>query len=209
MKSQSCAVILANGEYPTASMPLQILEKAPFVVCCDGGADGYIARGRVPDVIIGDGDSLSEENRKRYSALIHYNPDQETNDQTKAVQYLMERGYTCISIVGATGKREDHTLGNISLLMEYARMGAEVRMYTDYGVFVPCKGTSTFPCQPGQQVSIFNFTARSLQSDGLLYPIYGFTTWWQGTLNECTSTSFTVEAEGDEGEYLVFLTFPD
>ena len=33
------AVVLANGEYPTASLPLHILESAPYVVCCDGGAD--------------------------------------------------------------------------------------------------------------------------------------------------------------------------
>lgn len=206
MKPQFYAVILANGEYPTASLPLQMLGNASFVVCCDGGADEYIARGWVPDVIIGDGDSLSEENRMRYASLIHYNPDQETNDQTKAVQYLLQKGYNRIVIVGATGKREDHTLGNISLLMEYARMGAEVSMYTDYGVFIPCKGKCTFPCNPGQQVSIFNFTARNLKSEGLLYPIYNFTSWWQGTLNECTASTFTIHSEG---EYLVFLTYVD
>ena len=199
------AVILANGEYPTAPLPLQVLHGAPLVVCCDGGADGYIAHGRVPDVIIGDGDSLGEENRRRYASLIHYNPDQETNDQTKAVQYLLSQGRRRIAIVGATGKREDHTLGNISLLMEYMRMGAEVRMYTDYGVFIPCRDACTFPCRPGQQVSIFNFTARGLKSDGLRYPLYDFSTWWQGTLNECVTPSLTITAQG---EYLVFLTYP-
>lgn len=197
------AVILANGEYPTSPLPLQLLHEAPYVVCCDGGADAYIAQGRVPDVIIGDGDSLSEENRRHYASLIHYNPDQETNDQTKAVQFLMAQGKRRIAILGATGKREDHTIGNISLIMEYARMGAEIRMYTDYGVFIPCKDTCTFPCQAGQQVSIFSFTARQLKSEGLRYPIYDFTSWWQGTLNECTASTFTIEAEG---EYLVFIT---
>ena len=198
------AVILANGEYPVAPLPLSLLEEAPYVACCDGGADTYIAHGYIPDIIIGDGDSLSEENRKRFAGLIHYNPDQETNDQTKAVQYLMSQGKRRIAILGATGKREDHTIGNISLLMEYARMGAEVRMYTDYGVFIPCKDTCTFPCQPGKQISIFNFTARALRSEGLRYPIYDFTSWWQGTLNECTAPTFTIEAEG---EYLLFITW--
>lgn len=197
------AVVLANGEYPTSALPLQILKEAPYVVCCDGGADAYIAHGHVPDIIIGDGDSLSEENRKRYASLIHHNPDQETNDQTKAVQYLMAHGKRNIAILGATGKREDHTIGNISLLMEYARMGAEVRMYTDFGVFIPCKDTCSLPSRPGQQVSIFNFTASGLKGEGLRYPIYDFTSWWQGTLNECTATSFSIHAEG---EYLVFVT---
>ena len=55
------AVILANGEYPTHPLPLRMLEEAKFVVCCDGAANEYISRGHTPDVIIGDGDSLSPE----------------------------------------------------------------------------------------------------------------------------------------------------
>ena len=198
------AVILANGDYPSNKKPLQILKEAPFVACCDGGANEYIAKGHLPDIIIGDGDSLSEENRLKHTSLLHHIPDQETNDQTKAVQYLLAKGIRNIAIVGATGKREDHTIGNVSLLMEYMRMGAVVRSYTDYGVFIPCKDTCTFNCSTGQQVSIFNFTARNLQSEGLAYPIYDFTSWWQGTLNQCTGISFTIEAKG---EYLVFLNY--
>jgi thiamine pyrophosphokinase len=198
------AVILANGDYPSAPMPLKVLQEAPYVVCCDGGANESIAQGHLPDVIIGDGDSLSEENRMKYASLIQYNPDQETNDQTKAVQFLLAQGKKHIAIVGATGKREDHTIGNISLLMEYRRMGTDVRSYTDYGVFIPCKDTCSFECRKGQQVSIFNFTATGLKEKGLAYPIYDFTSWWQGTLNTCTGTSFTIEAEG---EYLVFLNY--
>ena len=70
------AVILANGDYPSASIPLQVLKGAPYVVCCDGGANEYIAKGYLPDIIIGDGDSLSEENRIKYASLIYHNPDQ-------------------------------------------------------------------------------------------------------------------------------------
>lgn len=198
------AVILANGDYPSASLPKQILKSAPYLVCCDGGANEYLARGYLPDIIIGDGDSLSEENRLKHASLLHYNPDQETNDQTKAIQFLLSQGKRRIVIVGATGKREDHTIGNVSLLMEYMRMGAEVRMYTDYGVFIPCQDTCTFDSWIGQQVSLFNFTAKGLSSKGLAYPIYDFTTWWQGTLNTCSEESFTIEAKG---EYLLFLNY--
>ena len=177
------AVVLANGEYPTAPLPLQILADAPYVVCCDGGADEYIRNGHTPNLIIGDGDSISEENRKKYGHLLHRIAEQETNDQTKAVNYLLSQGKRRIAIVGATGKREDHTLGNISLLMDYMRAGADVRTYTDHGIFIPCRNTCTFTCQPGQQVSIINFNARKLHGLGLVYPLSDFTNWWQGTLN--------------------------
>lgn len=199
------AVVLANGEYPTHPLPLKILADAPYVVCCDGGANEYIRQGYIPDAIVGDGDSLSEENRLRYSSLLHSFPeDQETNDQTKAVNFLLAQGKRHIAILGATGKREDHTIGNISLLIEYLRYGAEVRTYTDYGVFIPCRDTHTFPCHPGQQVSIINFTAHGLHGKGLVYPLSDFTNWWQGTLNCCTGTEFTIEAEG---EYLIMINY--
>lgn len=199
------AVILANGDYPSTPIPLQVLAKAPFVVCCDGAANEHIARGFTPDVIIGDGDSLSEENKLRYAHIVERVSCQETNDQTKAVRYLLEQDKRSIAIVGATGKREDHTLGNISLLVEYMRMGADVRCYTDHGVFIPCKDTYSFDCQPEQSVSIFNISARGMRSEGLQYPIYDFTALWQGTLNKCTSNRFTIEAVG---EYLVYLVSP-
>lgn len=128
------AVIVGNGEFPSHPFPLHILETVSYVICCDGGADAFVHHtDRVPDWIIGDGDSLSEENRRRFQSIIRYNPDQETNDLTKSVLFLQERGIHRIVIVAATGKREDHTLGNISLLMEYHRQGLEIMMLTDYG----------------------------------------------------------------------------
>lgn len=198
------AVIVANGDYPTAHRALQILEQGRLIVCCDGGADTYIEKGGVPDIIIGDGDSLSEANRARFAEIIRYEADQQTNDQTKAVKHLLDKGLHRIAIVAATGKRDDHTLGNIALLAEYLRWGAEVRSYTDYGVFIPCRGTTTLQCKPRAQVSIFNISALNLRAEGLAYPLYDFTALWQGTLNEATSDRFTIHAEG---EYIVYVTY--
>lgn len=198
------AVILANGEYPTHELPLRILSESAFIVCCDGAANEYIARGHTPDIIIGDGDSLSPDNKIRFAPIILQIADQETNDQTKAVQYLQSKGYRKIAIVGATGKREDHTLGNISLLIDYMKSGIEVRTFTDYGVFIPVKDSQTFASHAGQQVSILNFGAKGLKGEGLVYPLSDFSNWWQGTLNEATSNEFTIHCTGD---YLVFLTY--
>jgi thiamine pyrophosphokinase len=155
-------------------------------------------------VIIGDGDSLLPEYKKRFSSIILQISDQETNDQTKAVHYLQSKGIRKIAIVGATGKREDHTLGNISLLVEYMRSGMEVRTVTDYGTFIPVSDTQSFASHPGQQVSIINFGAEGLKGEGLFYPLSDFSNWWQGTLNEATADEFTIHCTG---EYLVFLAY--
>lgn len=198
------AVIVAGGDFPVADRPLEVLENAPYVVCCDGAADRYIAAGKVPDAIVGDGDSISEYNRAKYHHLLYIVAEQESNDQTKAVRFLVEKGMRRIAIVGATGKREDHTIGNVSLLVEYARSGVEVCMFTDYGVFLPCSGTTVHRCRKGQQVSVFSITAKELSAEGLLYPLYDFTNWWQGTLNETVAESFTIHAQG---EYLLFMNY--
>ena len=198
------AVILANGEYPAHELPLRLLAEAQFVVCCDGAANEYSSRGHTPDVIIGDGDSLLPEYKKRFSSIILQISDQETNDQTKAVHYLQSKGIRKIAIVGATGKREDHTLGNISLLVEYMRSGMEVRTVTDYGTFIPVSDTQSFASHPGQQVSIINFGAEGLKGEGLFYPLSDFSNWWQGALNEATADEFTIHCTG---EYLVFLAY--
>ena len=198
------AVVLAGGDYPTAPQPLEILNNAEYIVCCDGAADNYISLGHTPDAIVGDGDSISPENREKYADRLHIVNEQESNDQTKAVRFLLSQGKNRIAIVGATGRREDHTIGNISLLIEYARAGANVCSFTNHGVFVPCNGTTIHNCRQGQQVSIFSITAKALSAEGLLYPIYDFTNWWQGTLNECTGESVTIHAEG---EYLLFFNY--
>jgi thiamine pyrophosphokinase len=198
------AVIVDNGAFPTHPLPLGWLKGAPFVVCCDGAADTYIARGGKPDMIVGDGDSLSPENAQRYASILHRVAEQETNDQTKAVRLLTNRGVRRAIIVGGTGKREDHTLGNISLLVDYYRNGFFALMATDCGIFIPCSGTVRMRCHQRQQVSVFNFGASHFSSEGLVYPLPELTNWWQGTLNETTGESFTVSAEG---YYLLYMEY--
>lgn len=197
-------VILADGDYPSHPVACEILKNAPFIACCDGAVDTFVAHGGTPQLIVGDGDSISDENRKRFSSIIVKISEQETNDLTKTVTHLKSLGHKHIAIVGATGKREDHTLGNISLLLEYMIMGLDVRMYTDYGVFIPVEDTREFESFSGQQVSIFNFGAKGLYADGLKYPLSDFTNWWQGTLNESTMSSFIIYATG---RYITFLTY--
>lgn len=198
------AVVLGNGEYPSHPIPLAMLKSGKQVVCCDGGANEYIRQGYIPDLIIGDGDSLNDEYKDVFKNRILIIDDQETNDQTKAVSHLVSKGTNHIAIVGATGKREDHILGNISLLMEYRRAGADVKMLTDYGIFIPCHNKFSMQCMPGLQISIFNFGATEFKSTGLKYPIYDFSALWQGTLNECSGNEFKIEAKGD---YLIFITY--
>ena len=78
-----------------------------------------------------------------------------------------------MSILGATGKREDHTLGNIGYLVSFAEEypDVEIEMLTDYGRFVALKGSRTFHSFPGQQVSVFSMDPECpIYSEGLRWP---------------------------------------
>lgn len=196
------AVILADGEFPRGALAVKMLREIPAVVCCDGAAHKLLVHGVQPVAIVGDGDSLPPKIRERYASIIHQEKEQETNDLTKAFRYCLAQGWQDVLILGATGKREDHTLGNVSLLMEYVQQ-AHVQMLTDYGLFTPVCGDAGFQAFPGQQVSVFNMGCTRLRGEGLVYPLRVFTNWWQGTLNEATGTEFKIFTDG---KILVYRT---
>lgn len=199
------AVIIGGGDFPTHNIPLSLLEKTSCIISLDGATETCLRKGIKPWRIVGDCDSLTATTQELYAECLRKNPDQETNDQTKGVRYLMEKGLKRIAIVGATGKREDHTLGNISLLIDYMLEGAEVRIYTDYGIFFACSNTASFACPVGTAVSIFSFGAKQMKAEGLEYPLRDFTSWWQGTLNATISPTFKINCKGS---YLVFMQYP-
>lgn len=202
----SKSVILCNGNYPTHQLPLKILQNADRVVCCDGAANKYIKEGNIPAIIIGDGDSIDKKYLDQYSSIFIKNTDQEINDLTKAFRHLYHNTkIKDIAILGATGKREDHTLGNISLLLEYYKEGANVAMYTDSGIFIPTKGNTEIKTEIGTQISFINFDATTLSAQGVKFPLSPFSNWWQGTLNEATSETIKITTDG---HLIIFLTYP-
>jgi thiamine pyrophosphokinase len=200
-------VILANGKFPEHDIPVGILKNATRIICCDGASGPLLEFGLEPFAIVGDCDSLGREITEKYENIIFRIPEQDTNDLTKAVKWCSERGYTDLVILGATGKREDHTIGNISLLAEYAA-SVKVKMVTDTGIFHPMVRSGSFQTVPGQQVSVFSIDpVTEITSAGLKYPLEKrkLASWWEATLNESTGTSFSLEFKG--GPLIVYIKF--
>lgn len=200
-------VILADGNFPVHEIPLGFLRDADIIICCDGSVENLVNAGMTPEAIIGDMDSISQFLRKRYADRIFIDDDQQSNDLTKAVQWCHESGYNDIVIVGATGKREDHTLGNISLLAEYSKY-VNVRMVTDTGIIIPFHESCKVQSYNGQQVSLFSIDPETqITSKGLKYPLINrkLGNWWEATLNEATGDNFRLEFSS--GSLLVYLKF--
>jgi thiamine pyrophosphokinase len=202
-------VILANGKFPEHPIPLSYLKRASLVVCCDGAAQNLIEFGIEPAAIVGDIDSLDEKISSRFADRLYSDSDQETNDLTKAVHWCLERKLDDIIILGATGLREDHTIGNISLLADYSKL-LKIKMVTDTGELVTLLSSSRLDAFPGQQISIFSIDPSSeITSEGLKYPLKKMkvSNWWMATLNESTGSTFLLSFE--VGPLIVYKLFPE
>ena len=64
-------VIVANGDFPSHPIPLEILNKAISILACDGAADTLLENNYTPNLILGDLDSLSKENKLRKYVLLN------------------------------------------------------------------------------------------------------------------------------------------
>lgn len=203
------AVVLADGSFPSHPVPLACLMKSDHIICCDGGAESLIAADLEPEAIVGDLDSLNSLISERFADRLFRDSDQDTNDLTKAIRWCINKRYKEIVILGATGKREDHTIGNISLLTEYARE-ISVSMITDTGTFTPLLKSSVVKCFPGQQVSVFSINPETkITSKGLKYPLQNLKlqNWWRATLNEATGETFELQFIG--GPLIVYQKFDE
>lgn len=208
------AIILAAGDFPTNDVPLEILRNNTPLIVCDSALEEVIAYNNEqskelylqPTAVIGDGDSLHSTLKEQYKDIWHQVSEQDDNDLTKATKFAIENFKPkSIAYIGATGKREDHTLGNISLMKYYFdHLEISPVLITDYGWFVVGKGECDFESFTGQQVSIFNCGCKDLTSKGLKWNIYPFNELWEGTLNEATADRFKLNGDG---EYIVFRTF--
>lgn len=195
--------ILCDGDFPGNQNVRDRLLSSDVVVCCDGAARSFM-RFRKPEFVVGDMDSLPAESREELSDRLFHVGEQESNDLCKAFRWVcailgVGRSKSVpdftITVFGATGKREDHTLGNISLLADFAGYlhdsgaGGGISLVTDYGLFVPVLDSCRFSLPSGQPLSIFAFDhTLSIKSSGLDYQTdrVRFDMWWKATLNRAS-----------------------
>ena len=203
---QPACVVLAAGDFPRGEIARSLLTGAAKVICCDSAAEEFCAWGGNPSAIVGDMDSLPAELRERYADRIVLRPDQNTNDLWKAVTYAIEQGFEQITVLGAFGKREDHTLGNLMLLAARLRE-ARLQMVGDRGVFDFIDSPSGFESFAGQQVSLFALDSTAqISVEGLRYepPRNRLTAMWQGVSNESLGNEFAVTTHAPTIVYRLF-----
>lgn len=202
-------VIICDGQFPKTEYPRYLIRTADFIICCDGSLVKFLRNSkaifgeeRLPDLVIGDMDTLSAGLQKKYADIIRKESEQEHNDQTKAVRWALGNisDIGSIHILGATGGRADHTIGNASLLMEYTRLfdlkDIVLESVSDDGTIFPVTDTIEFECGTGREVSVFTpDNSLKIRSEGLMYPTDDvvFDNWWKATLNKSTQDKVRLE----------------
>ena len=204
---QEPVVILANGDFPSHKEPLFILENASTIICCDGSVNKLIKNGIEPHYILGDMDSIDDNLKNKYLERIIELPDQNENDLRKAITWAQDQGVEQALILGATGKRDDHSLANIFTLLQYSS-SLEIIMYTNHGLFSVVQGKQKFDSFKGQKISLFAIDPDiKITSNSLKYNMNSakLNTLYCGSLNESQSESFTLNIS--HGKILVYQVF--
>jgi thiamine pyrophosphokinase len=168
------ALIVANGETPSKQVINYLLGKGyTTIIAADGGLLHCKKLGIVPHHIVGDFDSITEADLKKYrrTSTIKHIARQTDTDLEKAIRYSVNLGFKDIAICGATGLRIDHTLGNISLLLRYGSK-MQIRVFSKESIIIPVAGVYTFISYAGETISIFAFENRTkISTLGLKYPL--------------------------------------
>jgi len=114
------ALIVSNGNINEYEVYKKYFEQSDIIICCDGGASHLRSFNVIPDVLLGDFDSISEDDfnyfKDKSVKILKYPVKKEVTDTELAVDYAIEQGAESITLIASVGSRLDHSIANIFLL---------------------------------------------------------------------------------------------
>ncbi|MFT5147230.1 MAG: thiamine pyrophosphokinase, partial [Polaribacter sp.] len=120
--------LLLNGEQPNKLPVFSNYE----IICATDGAYQYLLENNIkPHFISGDFDSL-EALPKEIEAI--ETPDQNFTDFDKILQILFDKGHSTIDVFGASGKEQDHFLGNLNTAIEWEKK-LKITFFDNHGSY--------------------------------------------------------------------------
>jgi thiamine pyrophosphokinase len=127
------ALIIANGILPSRKLLKVLVGQADYIVCADGGANSAYKLKMKPDIILGDLDSITTKAKKYFNNIpLVFIGDQYSTDLEKAIKHCISKKIKYIDIIGATGDRIDHTIGNLGCFKKFGVM-AELKIIDPKG----------------------------------------------------------------------------
>ena len=169
------ALIVGNGEPPSRELFAACAQEAELILCADGGANTASAYGFTSDYIVGDLDSVSRQTKAALAAdrLVLVDPEGDVGtDGQKVLNHAVVLGVTEAVLVGFTGRRTDHLLGNLSLLKTFADRLA-LRIVDDYCDIRLIDRCIRFRADLGQKISLCPLagSVEGIETFGLKWPL--------------------------------------
>lgn len=173
--------VLGGGECSRKTLE-ESLTLAPNLVAADGGAGVALRFGHLPELVIGDMDSLDSATRAALPpGILHRISEQDSTDFDKILGLVQA---PLLLGVGFMGARLDHELACLNSLVRHVRQKCILLGETDICFHVPEKLILTLP--PGMRFSLFPLAEIVADAEGLAYPVKAlrFSPWQRiGTSN--------------------------
>jgi thiamine pyrophosphokinase len=174
-------VIFAGGARPIVRRVRAVVSAASYVIAADSGADHALALGRPIDLAVGDFDSISADGLaalERDGVRLERHPtDKDATDLELALSAAIALAPRRIVVLGGTGGRLDHVLGELSLLAAETYRGVEVDALLGRATVHVVHRERQIAGRTGEQLSLFALhgPAHGVVTEGLLYPLRGET----------------------------------
>lgn len=168
------AIIVGNGDSPQKSVILK-LQKVGYntLIAADGGANSLFKLGLLPDLIIGDFDSITGNVKAYYSDKSEFikRKEQSDTDVEKALKYLIKKKFKDVVLLGVSGRRIDHGIANLSLVLKYSSL-INIKVIAGSSVLSVLDKSKTIRAAVGETISVFGFAPNGqITSTGLEFPL--------------------------------------
>lgn len=166
-------LIVAAGEKPSDKLIKKYAKTADYIIAADGGTEVLMQNNITPDLFVGDCDSVSD---KHFSKLentdkIILPAQKDKTDLEEALDCAIKRGAAHVSILGALGKRLDHTLGNLQILLSAMNKNVFAEICDELTTAFVINSKLEYSCKIGTVISLIPFfgEAKLVNSFGLEY----------------------------------------
>ncbi|MGE4282623.1 MAG: thiamine diphosphokinase [Clostridia bacterium] len=171
------AWIISNGSINDYDFYKEKIQSTDFVICADGGAKHAEKIGVLPNVIVGDFDSIGEKYfndlELKNIELIRYSTDKNETDTQLAVEYALQRGCSEVILIGSLGSRFDHSLANVSLLKLLLDKGIQAKILNENNEIYLIDNHIRLKGELGEKVSLLPITemVSGITTQGLQYAL--------------------------------------
>ncbi|MGH2581823.1 MAG: thiamine diphosphokinase [Anaerolineales bacterium] len=170
-------VVFANGEFVPPPDLQARLEAAELIIAADGGASHLETLGRVPNVLVGDFDSLSTETanhlKRKGVRVDKYPAAKEQTDLELALDHALRAGASEIAVLAGLGQRWDHSLANLLLAAHPKYAGVQIQLVQGEQRVHTLRGANELKAKKGERVSLIPISSDALgvSTRNLLFPL--------------------------------------